>query len=123
MNLSKVIIINSLYALFGAVVMIFMPAQIMQPYGVVLENGGVFIAGLFGAGLLGYAILYYMLRNTKDKETVRVLSITAVIVHLVSALVAIMAILANTVNSMTWVDTILHVLLALGFWQYGLNRK
>ena len=123
MNLSKVIIVNCLYALFGAVVMTLMPVQIMQPYGLLLDKGGVFIAGLLGAALLGFAILYFQLRNSKDKSVIKSLSVAAIVTHLLSALIGAMSITSGTLNSMAWVDAGLHVLLALGFWQYGLNRK
>jgi len=123
MKFSYLMVANAVFATIGALILIFAPAQTMQPYGVNLEAGGIFLGQLMGAILIGFASVYYLLRNTRDKEVIRAVSIAALIAHGLSAVFGILAVTSNTLNSMVWVDVILHALFALAFWKYGLKRK
>lgn len=122
MNLSRLMVANAAFATLGALVLILMPAETMKPYGVILENGGIFLGHLLGSVLLGFAIIYFHARNIKERETIKILSLGAIAAHGGSAIFGVLAVMANTLNSMTWVDIILHGLFALGFWYYGLRK-
>lgn len=123
MNLTKLLIGNAFFAAIGGIGLLFMPVQLMSPYGVTLDAAGVFLAQLLGIVLLGYAALNWYARNVKDKVILKAVVISALVSHIGSAGVSLVYLNSGILNSYLWIDIVLHGLFAAGFWYWGFSKK
>jgi hypothetical protein len=123
MNFSKVLIANAIFAAIGGLGLLTMPVEFIEPYGVTLNSGGIFLAQILAFVLFGIAVLNYQLRNIKEKNVFQALSLMGIIAHGGSVAIGAYANFSGVMNGLVWVDVIIHALLLLGFWYYGLNKS
>lgn len=123
MNLSKVFLANSVFALLGGLGLVFASKQLMEPYGISVDFGVVFVSQLMGSILLGIAVISYLASKLKDQESLRAISLGSLVAHAGSAVVGIYYYNDGSISSLIWIDVVLHLLFALAFWYYGIRKN
>lgn len=121
--LKKLFIANAIFATVGGLGLLFSADQLMTPYGLPLNEGGIFLSRLMGGMLLGVALISWLGRTLKDKESIKILSLGFIVIHGISAVIGILYSLNGAIAPMIWVDIVIHGAFALLFYQSGFQKN
>jgi hypothetical protein len=116
MKLSMMMIINAVVAAVFGVAFVLVPSQAISLYGI--EDPSeilIFILRLLGAAFIGFAVLTWSARNANDSEARRAIVLALIVSEGIGFIVALIAQLADVVNSLGWSTVAIYLLLALGF--------
>ena len=115
MKLGNLFAVNAVIAGLFGLGFIFAPAQVLAQYGLTIDAGFSLVAQLFGAALIGYAVLTWPVRKAGDSEALRAIVFALLLSDGVAFVLALMAQLKGTVNSLGWSTVAIYLLLAVGF--------
>jgi hypothetical protein len=116
MKLSTMMIINALVAAVFGVAFVVVPSQSISLYGV--EDASeilILILRLMGASFIGFAVLTWLARNASDSDARRAIVLALIVSDGIGFIAALIAQLADVVNSLGWSTVAIYLLLALGF--------
>jgi hypothetical protein len=116
MKLSTMMIINALVAAVFGVAFVLVPSQTISLYGV--EEASeilILISRLMGAAFIGFAVLTWLARNASDSDARRAIVLALIVSDGIGFIAALIAQLADVVNSLGWSTVAIYLLLALGF--------
>jgi hypothetical protein len=116
MKLSTLMIINAVVAAFFGVAFVLVPSQAISLYGV--EEASeilILILRLMAAAFIGFAVLTWSARNASDSDARRAIVLALFVSDAIGFIAALMAQLADVVNSLGWSTVAIYLLLALGF--------
>jgi Kef-type K+ transport system membrane component KefB len=68
-----------------------------------------------GAAFIGFAVLTWSARNANDSDARRAIVLALVVSDVIGFIAALIAQLADVVNSLGWSTVAIYLLLALGF--------
>ncbi len=122
MTLARLLLVNALFTLVGGFILFFVPHQIMSLVGVHTEPGTDFVYYLLGASALSLAVLSYGARTLTDARSLRVVALTCLAFHALSAGVGVYA-FAHGLSAAVWVNTLIHIIFAVLFVYYGFVIK
>ena len=110
-------------ALLGFAAML-VPAQFLAPFGVELDDAGLFTTRLFGSHLVGLAAINWFarddLRDTpRDRGARRAIALGNLLTPALSITIVVTALLAGTVNALAWAIVALLALLLVSWAYYG----
>jgi Trk-type K+ transport system membrane component len=111
-------IINAVVAAFFGVAFVLVPSQAISLYGV--EEASeilILILQLMGAAFVGFAVLTWLARNASDSDARRAIVLALIVSDGIGFIAALIAQLADVVNSLGWSTVAIYLLLALG-WGY-----
>ncbi len=124
MKLKSFLIINAvLFVPFG-IGMLLMPSFIFPMIGVNLDADGLLMASTVGSMLLSFGIISYVSRN-EDLHTIGMKGILtgSLVFHSIDFLLTFRGAYSNTMNSLGYLFSTLHFLLAVGFLYYLIKTK
>ena len=116
MKLSTMMIINAVVAAVFGVAFVLVPSQSISLYGV--EEASeilILILRLMGASFIGFAVLTWSARNASDSDARRAIVLALIVSDGIGFIAALIAQLADVVNSLGWSTVAIYLLLALGF--------
>ena len=116
MKLSTMMIINAVVAAVFGVTFVLVPSQGISLYGI--EEASeilILILRLMGASFIGFAILTWSARNASDSDARRAIVLALMVSDGIGFIAALIAQLADVVNSLGWSTVAIYLLLALGF--------
>jgi hypothetical protein len=116
MKLSTMMIINAVVAAVFGVAFVVVPSQSISLYGV--EDASeilILILRLMGASFIGFAVLTWLARNASDSDARRAIVLALIVSDGIGFIAALIAQLADVVNSLGWSTVAIYLLLALGF--------
>ena len=122
MKLGNLFAVNAVIAGLFGLAFIFVPAQLLAQYGLVVDASFGLVAQLFGAALVGYAILTWSVRNASDSSARRAIVFALFISDGVAFVLALIAQLKGIVNTLGWSTVAIYLLLAIGFGYFHIAK-
>jgi hypothetical protein len=102
---------------------LLVPNFIYSIFGATLAAGGVFAAREYGASMMGNLMLTWFARNSQESDARWAIVLALFIYDAIGFIVALIAVLAGSVNALGWLIVVLYLLLALGFGYFLLPKK
>jgi apolipoprotein N-acyltransferase len=93
------------------------------PYGLPLDEVGVYTARFVGAAYLGLAAIVWLVRDAAASEARRAVIVGFLVVNTVTFLVSLSGILFGPANALSWTTVLVTLLLALGFGYFLLRES
>ena len=115
MNLKLMKSIKSVICWVFGLAFVIIPAQIMNIYGVDLNEGGMFVARLLGAAFILLALWLGLTRDVKDEAAQRGAAVAITVGDLVGFAILVYWQLTGTVSALGWINAAIYLLLAIGF--------
>ena len=104
-------------AIFG-LGFIFIPAKMLEPYGVILNETATTFARLFGSAILCFPVLLWFARKSDNMDFKKAAVYTLLFYFLVSGILLAIAQTAGMMNALGWAIISLHVIFAIWFGYY-----
>ncbi len=115
MKLNTLMVINAIVAAVFGIAFVLVPAQVIQLYGITVDAPLKYIGQLLGASFVGFAFLTWLARNATDSDARRAIVLALIVSDGIGFIAALIAQLADVVNSLGWSTVAIYLLLALGF--------
>jgi uncharacterized membrane protein YfcA len=114
MNIKVYLTIAAIIAILYGIAFVLIPAEMLQPYGVLPEPHVILAIRLLGSAFLGFGLILWFARDFQDWAAVRGILIASVVGDGVGGLVIAWGTIQGTVNTLGWLNVILYALLVLG---------
>jgi hypothetical protein len=102
---------------------LFVPALMMDPMGVTLDQTSTTFARLFGSLIISIPVLMFFARKSASTEFRRGVIYCAFTYLLLSTIILLITQLKGLMNSMGWSIVILHLAFMLWFGYYLINPE
>lgn len=124
MKLKNFLIINAILFVPFGIGMLLMPTLLFPMFGINLDADGTLMARVFGSALLNFGLICYLIRNEKPTA----IGMTAVLIgnflfHVFDTISTFVASYTGVMNSLGWMFTSLHFILAIGFLYFLVSKK
>jgi hypothetical protein len=106
--------IAAIIAILYGIAFVLIPAEMLQPYGVLPEPHVILTIRLLGSAFLGYGLILWFARDFQDWSSVRSIFTAIVVGDAVGGLVIAWGTVQGTVNTLGWANVVLYGLLVLG---------
>ena len=123
MKLKTLLIIKAIVCLCLGIPILLVPNFIYSIFGATLAAGGIFAAREYGASMMGNMMLTWFARNSQESDARWAIVLALFIYDAIGFIVALIAVLAGSLNSLGWMIVVLYLLLALGFGYFLLPKK
>lgn len=115
MRLNTVLLVAAIIAGLFGLGFVFLPAQVLNVYGVTTDAYGLWMARYFGVALLGIALLAWGTRGSHEVALRRSMAVMFAVTNAIGALVGLWNVLSPQGTTMIWSTVAIYALLALGF--------
>ena len=122
MNLTRLLLIHAIVTGAAGVVLIGAPKLIPGVVGIQLPVSAYLISYLLGAAEVSLAVLSYLSTKLSDQQALRVVCLTFVVFHGLTALVEVYAFVQRA-RAQVWVNVLVRVVVVGAFIYYGFGRK
>jgi hypothetical protein len=122
MNLHRLLTIHALITFAAGVVLIAAPGLIPGAVGVHVPQDAYLVCYLLGAAELAVAFLSFAGRNLRQREGMRLVTLTMIVFHGCTAAVEVYA-FARGVHAGIWANVALRGAVIALFVRYGLRQK
>jgi len=115
MNLRHLFTLNLIIAIFFGISCALFPVWVLQLYGLVPNEAGIWTTRLVGGSILGFATLMWFGRTAATQEGRRAIAIALLVQDLVGLLASIEIQLSGAVNAFGWSSILLYGFLSIGY--------
>jgi hypothetical protein len=122
MNISLLMIINTIIAAIFGIAFVLFPGQTLALYGVSTDAAFRLVAELFGAALVGYAVLTWSARKAAASEARNAIVLALFVTDGLGFILSLVGQLQGIPNALGWLDVVIYLLLALGFAYFRFSR-
>lgn len=122
MNLSRLFVLHAIVTFAAGVVLIVAPELIPGAVGITIDPSVYLVCYLLGASEIAIAFLSYYAKNLTDQPALRLISLTFVVFHPVTAVVEVFAFMQG-VSAAIWSNVALRVIAVILFGYYGLRQS
>lgn len=122
MRPSILFILNGLIAVGYAVGFFVAAEPLLEVYGIMPNDEGVFMARWFGVGLLANGLTTLLARHAAESEAGRAIAAALVVSYGFGVVLALWGTLTGQFNALGWVAVALNLLLGLGFWSFRFRK-
>jgi hypothetical protein len=109
-------------AIFG-IGLLFVPAALLEPFGVTINNTAALFARLFGSALISLAIILSFTKNSKSFKLKQGVIYGLFTYYLLSTILLCIARLTHLVNGLGWSLVALHAIFTLWFGAYLFTKE
>ncbi|HEM49386.1 MAG TPA: hypothetical protein ENO27_04150 [Caldithrix sp.] len=102
---------------------IFIPAKMLGPYGVILNETAATFARLFGSAILCFPVLLWFARKSENMDFKKAAVYTLLFYFLISGIILVIAQTAGLMNVLGWAIVGLHVLFVIWFGYYAVKQN
>jgi hypothetical protein len=121
LNLKRLFVIHALVTFVAGAVLIVAPELIPAAVGISIDPSAYLVCYLLGAAEIAIAFLSYYAKNLTDPPGLRLIALTFVIFHAVTAIVEVFAFMQG-LSAAIWSNIALRILAVIFFAHYGLRR-
>jgi hypothetical protein len=121
MALRVLFIVHAVVTFAAGVVLVVAPALIPLAVGIAIEPSQYLVCYLLGAVEIAVAVLSFFATRLVDAAAIRLVSLTFIVVHLVTAVVEVLAI-AQGASPLLWGNVALRIVVAALFGWFGVAR-
>ena len=122
MTLRTLLLIGAIVEAFFGIQFLLAPNLALAPLGVVVNPAGLMLARMFGAALLTLAFMFWSARDAATGPALTAIVRGGAIYYAVSAVPLVLGVVGGLANGLGWVTVALHVVLALGFANFGFRK-
>ncbi len=122
-KLKTLMTISAVVACPYGLTFIAIPQELVGPYGVQLNDGGVLMTRMYGAQVFGIGLVSWLVRGTADSDARRAVVKAFFAIDIVNTLLALFAVLSGATNASGWFEVVMMVPFALGFGYFALNPE
>ena len=116
MNSKTFLWINAILFVPFGIGMILMPGILFPIFGVNLDADGILMARVFGSALMNFGWMCYFIRESSLQSVgVRAILVSNFIFHALDAITTFISTYTGVMNSLGWMFSGLHFVLAIGF--------
>jgi hypothetical protein len=108
-------LVNSSISVFFSLILLLMPAIILELFGMSSGLAEKLLIQFFGAQLLGTGLITLFGLKTKELRSQRTITLSYFIAYVIGFIVALGGMLSNVMNVLGWGIASVFLLLALGF--------
>ena len=122
MMFSKLLFINALFTAVGGILLIFIPNQLMQLFGIQIPQTDFFVYYLLGAASLSFSVLSFSALKIKDKASLKVIALTFLTFHAAESVIGVYEI-KNGFSSFVLGNVTIHLIFSILFWSLGFYKN
>ena len=116
MTLKSFLILNAILFVPFGFGMLLMPGTMFPLFGIDLDADGILMARVFGSALLNLGLICYLIRSENPiANATKAVLLGNFLFHAFDAISTFVASYTGVMNSLGWMFTGLHFVLALGF--------
>lgn len=124
MTLKKFFLTNAILFVPFGLGMLLVPTIVFPMFGILLDPDGELMARVFGSALLNFGVICYLVRSEPNGSTsIRAILIGNFLFHAFDSISTFIAAYNGVMNSMGWMFSSLHFLLAVGFFYFLISRN
>lgn len=121
MNLKILLIAHAIITLAAGVVLIVSPGLIPSAVNLQTPKDAFLVCYLLAASEIAFAILSFSARNIADLKSLRLISITFIILHMSSAVLEVYD-YSNGLSGKIWSNVLLRIIVSILFYYYGVYK-
>ena len=121
MALRILFIVHAVVTFAAGIVLIIFPAAIPATMDIAMESNAFLVCYLLGASEIALAFLSFGSRNIVDVKSLRLISFTFIVFHVVTALAEVYA-FSDGLSAKIWANVALRVIISLLFWYFGVYK-
>jgi hypothetical protein len=121
MNLRILLIVHALVTFAAGIVLIIAPNLVPNAVNITVPPNAYLVCYLLGAMEIGIAYLSFFAAKLKDLSALKLISLSFIVLHAVTAVVEVYAI-AQGVTPVLWGNVALRIGVALLFAYYGVRK-
>ena len=122
MTITKLLLFHAFITLAAGIVLIVNPGVIPETINIHLDKNQYLICYLLGASEIAMAFLSFSARQLKDIKAIRLISMTFILFHLLTALVELLALLEGT-DKLIIANILVRIMVVTLFYYYGLHKS
>lgn len=122
MPLRTFLLIAAIVEAFFGIQFLLVPDLALAPLGVVLNPAGLMVTRIFGAALIAFVLLFWWVRDAAPGAALTAVLRAAAVYFAISTVPLALGVLGGLANALGWGTVVLHVLLAVGFWNFGFRK-
>lgn len=122
MPLRTFLLIAAIVEAFFGIQFLLVPDLALSPLGVVLNPAGLMVTRIFGAALIAFVLLFWWVRDAAPSAALTAVLRAAAVYFAISTVPLALGVLGGLANALGWGTVVLHVLLAVGFWNFGFRK-
>jgi hypothetical protein len=115
MTLQNMFLMNSSISVFFSLILLLMPAIILELFGLSSGPSEKLLIQFFGAQLLGTGLMTLFGLKTKELRSQRTITLSYFIAYVIGFIVSLGGMLSNVMNVLGWGIALVFLFLALGF--------
>jgi hypothetical protein len=115
MRAKHLFLLNGVIAIGYAIAFVVAAEQLLEVYGIMPNDEGVFMARWFGVGLLANGLTTLLARNAAESEAGRAIAFALAASYSAGLVLALWGMLTGRFNALGWIAVGLNLLLGLGF--------
>ena len=122
MKIKTFLIINAVISTVFGIAFVVIPEQLLLLYG--NSNAAMeYLGQLFGAALIGFAILTWLVRDSKNNEMLKAITLALFISYAIGFVVAFVGQLEGVINSLGWSTVAIYFFLSIGFGYFRFKKS
>ena len=120
--LKKLLFINGLFTAIGGILLIFLPNQLMQIFGIQLPQKDFFIYYLLGVTSISFSVLSFYSMKLRDRTGLKIIAFSFLTFHAAEAVVGIYE-FTNGFSSVVLGNAAIHIIFSVFFWYSGFHKN
>jgi len=116
--MNTLFLVSMIFELIFGIGFILVPAKLLGPMGVILNETAATFARLFGTAIISFPVLLFFARTSEKIEFKKGVVRSMFVYYLLSSIVLLQTQLAGKMNAMGWSVVVLHLVFTLWFGFY-----
>ncbi|MEP5612200.1 MAG: hypothetical protein ABJP45_08115 [Cyclobacteriaceae bacterium] len=123
MTLKNFLSINAILFVPFGLAMLIAPTYLFPMFGINLDFDGTLMARVFGSALLSLGLICYLVKSeSRSNNALKAILVGNLLFHGIDTASTFVASSTGVMNSMGWMFTFLHFVLAVGFLYFLFKR-
>ena len=122
MNLSRLLTLHALVTVAAGIVLVVVPGVIPGFVGIQVDHQVNLLCYLLGASEMSLAALSYFSRKLSDRQAIRLVCLTFIVFHALTAIVEVYA-FRQGASARIWANVLVRLIVTGLFFYYGFTQK
>lgn len=123
MKLSHIYIFNTIVALGYGILLLVVPATLLNLHGISTDQSALLMGRYFGVALLGMGLASWLARNAEASQARDAITLGFLVSYVAGFLVSLYGTLTDQMDALGWLAVAVYLVLVLGFGYFHLSKQ